>query len=95
MTLCWRQSTDFINFFKVIQVLDVAAIVPSKHIRFFAVDQVRHRGDPGWVLDGLESSILGILHNLEDVTTFERVTVITDRTRDRLKLAASLAFLGR
>ena len=79
----------------MIDILNVAAIVPSKYIWLFAVDQVRHRGDPGWVLDGLESSILGILHNLEDVTTFERVTVITDRTRDRLKLAASLAFLGR
>ena len=79
----------------MIDILNVAAIVPSKYIWRFAVDQVRHRGDPGWVLDGVQPSILGILHNLEDVTTFERVTVEAYAALHCLKLAASLAFLGR
>jgi hypothetical protein len=38
---------------------------------------------------------LCILNNLEDVTTFERVTVITDAALHLLELAASLAFFGR
>ena len=69
--------------------------MPSKYIGLFAIDQVCHCGDPVWTCDGLQSSVLCILNNLEDVTTFERVTVITDRDRDLLELAASLAFLRR
>jgi hypothetical protein len=46
VTLCWRELAYFVNLFKVIQVLDVAAVMPSEDIRFFAVDQVRHGFNP-------------------------------------------------
>jgi hypothetical protein len=79
----------------VLRVLDVAAVMPSKYIRLLTVDQVSHCFNPRWLLNSFQSSILCILNNLEDVTAFERITVEAYRTGDRLKLAASLAFLGR
>jgi hypothetical protein len=61
----------------VVQILDVAAVMPPEYIWLFAIDQVSHCLDPGWVLDGCQPAVLGILDNLEDVTTFERITIIT------------------
>jgi hypothetical protein len=95
MTFSWRQSTDFINFFKMVQVLNVAAVMPAKHVRLLAVDQVRHCLDPVWALQRCQPSVLCILNNLEDITTFERVTIITDAALYSLKLAASLALFSR
>ena len=49
----------------MVQVLDVAAIMPSKYIRLLAVDQVSHCLDPAWTCDGCQSSVLSLLNNLE------------------------------
>ena len=69
--------------------------MPSKYIGLLAVDQVRHCLDPVWALQRCQPSVLSFLNNLEDVTTFERVTIITDAAWDLLELAASLALFGR
>ena len=78
MTLRRGQPAYFINFFKMIQILNVAAVMPAEYIGLLAVDQVRHCLDPVRALDGFQPSVLCILNNLEDITAFERVTVITD-----------------
>jgi hypothetical protein len=62
----------------VFQVLDVSAVMPSEDIGLLAIDQVSHCLDPVRVLDGFQPPVLCILNNLKHVTTFERVTVITD-----------------
>jgi hypothetical protein len=95
MTLCWRELTDFVNFFKMIQILDVAAIVPSKDIGFLAVDQVSHCFNPVRALNSSQPSILCILNNLEDVAALQSITVEAYAARDLLELAACLAFFGR
>ena len=79
----------------MVQILDVAAVMPSEDIGLLTVDQVCHCLDPVRTLDSCQPSILCILNNLEDVTTFERVTVKAYAARDLLKLAASLTFFGR
>ena len=63
--------------FKVIQILDVAAVVPSEDIGLLAVDQVSHCLNPFRALNSCQPSILCILNNLEYVTTFECITIIT------------------
>jgi len=68
--------------------------MPSKYIGLFTVDQVSHSLDPARVLQRSQPSILCILNNLEDVTTFERVTIKAYAARDLLELAAGLAFFG-
>ena len=78
VTLSGGELTHFINFVKVIQILDVAAVVPSKYIWFFTVDQMRHCFNPARVLDSCQTAILCILDTLKSVTALERITVITD-----------------
>jgi hypothetical protein len=46
MTLRRRQPADFVNFFKVIQILDVSAVMPSEDIGLLAIDQVGHCFNP-------------------------------------------------
>ena len=95
MTLCWRELAHFEDLHQVSFVLNVAAVMPSEDVRLFTVDQVRHGVNPAWVLQCCQTPVLCILNNLEDVTTFERVTVKAYAARDLLELAASLAFFGR
>ena len=64
------ELTHFEDLLEMVHVLDVAAVMPSKYIWLFTVDQVSHCLDPVRILDGVQPSILCILHNLEDVTTF-------------------------
>jgi hypothetical protein len=79
----------------MVQILDIAAVVPSEDIGLLAVDQVSHCLDPERALQRFQPSVLCILNNLEDVTALERVTVEAYAARDLLELAASLAFFGR
>ena len=78
MTLGWREFTHFEDLHQVVQVLDVAAVVPSKHVRLLAVDQVGHGIDPARIFDSCQPPVLRILHNLEDVTTLQGIAIITD-----------------
>jgi hypothetical protein len=77
------------------QILDVAAVMPAKHVGLLAVDQVCHCLDPVRTLDSCQPSILCFLYNLEDVTTFERVTVEAYAARYVYELAACITFFGR
>jgi hypothetical protein len=79
----------------MVQILDVAAVMPSEDIGLLTVDQVGHGVNPLRGLYSCQPSILCILHNLEDVTTFECITVIAYAALHCLKLASGLAFFGR
>ena len=68
----------------MIQILNIAAVMPSEDIGLFAVDQVGHCLDPVRALDGFQPSILCILNYLEHVAAFERVTVEAYAARDLL-----------
>jgi hypothetical protein len=68
--------------------------MPSEDIGLFTVDQVSHCLDPVRSLDGCQPSILCILNHLEDVTTFERVTIKAYAALHLLELAASFTFFG-
>ncbi len=68
--LRWCELTDFEDLLEMVHVLDVAAVVPSKDIRLFAVDQCCHRLDPVRVLYCFESLILSFLYNFKNITTF-------------------------
>ena len=95
MTLGWREFTHFEDLHQVVQVLDVAAVMPAKHVRLLAVDQVGHGIDPARIFNSCQPPVLCILHNLEDVTTLQGIAIITDAARHSLKLAACLALFGR
>ena len=94
MALRWCELAHFEDLHQVVQVLDVAAVMPSKYIRLFAVDQVGHCIDPARVFNSCQPSVLCILLNLKYIAAFERVTVIAYAALHRLELAACLALLG-
>ena len=94
VTLVRCQPAYFINFVKMVQVLDVATVMPAKHIRLFTVDQVCHCCDPLRVLDGCQPPVLCILNNLEHVTAFERITVIAGAAFYPPELGPGFTFFG-
>ena len=94
VTLIRRELADFINFVKVIKVLDVSRVVPSEDIGLFTIDQVNHCLDPSRVFNTCQPSILCILDNFKNITTFKSVAIVAGTAFNLPELGACFAFLG-
>jgi hypothetical protein len=69
-----RELTHFEDLLEMVHVLDVAAVMPSKHIRLLAVDQCCHCFDPLRVSYCLQALVLRGLYNSENIAAFLSVT---------------------